>query len=346
MLKRSDGRWQEKITLPGMKKPKYFYGKTQKEVKQKMVAWTEEKEKGKLFSSCLDAWMEDHEKMCAYNTMKAYHAPLNRLREQFGDREVNDITADEVNAYVRKLANRGYAQRTVVIEFACLNMIFDNAIVNGYASVNPCGPVKLPSGMPKAKREMPTEEQIEAVKNGVHAPFGLFPYMLLYTGMRKGELLALRWEDIDFEAGLIEVSKSVYHVGNNPQIKAPKTEAGKRSVILLDALREVLTEPGTGYIFGGERPLKDYEFRVKWAEWSKAVGLHKGGLNAEITPHQLRHAYATILYDAGVGDADAMHLMGHSSIKVTREVYTHIRKERMEQTAARINKYLQGETDR
>ena len=328
-----------------MKKPKYFYGKTQKEVKQKMVAWTKEQEKGKLFSSCLDAWWKDHEKMCAYNTIKTYNAPLNRLREQFGGREVNDITADEVNAYIRKLANRGYAQRTGVIEFACLNMIFDNAIVNGYASVNPCGPVKMPSGLPKEKREMPTEEQLEAVKNGVNAPFGLFAYMLLYTGMRKGELLALKWEDIDFEAGLIEVSKSVYYVGNNPQIKTPKTEAGKRFIILLDALREVLPEAGIGYIFGGERPLKDYEFRVRWAEWSKSVGLHKDGFKAEITPHQLRHAYATILYDAGVGDVDTMHMMGHSSINITRDVYTHIRKERLAQVAAKINKYLQGETE-
>ena len=309
-----------------------------------MVVWTKDQAKGRLFSSCLDAWREEHEQMCSYNTMRAYTAPLNRLRDHFGSRAAKDITADEVNAYVRQLGNRGYGQRTVVMEFACLNMIFDYAIVNGYASVNPCGPVKLPSGLPKAKREMPTEEQLEAVKHGVHEPFGLFPYMLLYTGMRKGELLALKWEDIDFDAGLIDINKSVYHVGSMPKIKEPKTEAGKRSIVLLDALREVLPPPGTGYIFGGERPLTDYEFRVRWANWSKAVGLHKKGLNAQITPHQLRHAYATILYDAGVGDADAMHLMGHSSIKVTREVYTHIRKERMEQTAARINEYLQSET--
>lgn len=342
MLKRTDGRWQEKIKLPGMSSPKYFYGKTQKEVKRKMMEWTKEKTQGRLFSSCLEAWREDHEKQCSYNTMRAYTAPLNRLSEHFGGRVVSDITADEVSAYVRQLGGRGYGQRTVVMEFACLNMIFDFAIVNGYASTNPCGPVKIPSGLPKAKREMPTDEQLEAVKAGVNQPFGLFPFMLLYTGMRKGELLALRWEDIDLEAGLIHISKSVYFAGNTAMVKQPKTEAGKRAVVLLDALREVLPPAGSGYIFGGERPLNDYEFRVKWSEWARAVGLHKSGLKAQITPHQLRHAYATILYDAGVGDVDAMHLMGHSSIQVTREVYTHIRAERMQQTAERINDYLKS----
>ena len=56
MLKRSDGRWQEKITLQGMKKPKYFYGKTQKEVKQKMVAWQKEQTKGKSWEAAAEAW--------------------------------------------------------------------------------------------------------------------------------------------------------------------------------------------------------------------------------------------------------------------------------------------------
>ena len=65
---------------------------------------------------------------------------------------------------------------------------------------------------------------------------------------------------------------------------------------------------------------------------------------AEITPHQLRHSFATILYDAGVGEVDTMNLMGHSSIKVTRDVYTHIRKGRMEKTTAQINEYLRKAT--
>ena len=341
MIKRADGRWQDQVKLPGMSKPKYFYGKTQKEVKQKMAAWQKEQVAGKSFKKVSEEWEVEHEKISAYNTMRAYQAPLKRLREQFGSSKPGDITPDEVSAYLRYLAGRGYGQRTMSMEFAILNMIFDYSIVKGYASTNPCGPVKLPSGLPKAKRDMPTEEQLEAVKKGVKEPFGLFPYMLLYTGMRRGELLALRWEDIDLEAGVIHVSKSVYFAGSASIVKEPKTESGKRTVVILDALREVLPEPGKGFVFGGEKPLTDYQFRKEWGTWAKAVGLGPGGMKGtDVTPHQLRHAFATILYDAGVGEVDTMAIMGHSSIKVTREVYTHIRQDRMAQTTKQINEYL------
>ena len=347
MIKRADGRWQDQVKLPGMQKPKYFYGKTQKEVKQKMAAWQKEQVAGKSFEKVSQEWEVEHEKVSAYNTMRAYQAPLKRLREQFGSSKPGDITPDEVSAYLRYLAGRGYSQRTMSMEFAILNMIFDYAIVKGYASNNPCGPVKLPSGLPKAKRDMPTDEQLEAVKKGVKEPFGLFPYMLLYTGMRRGELLALRWEDIDLKAGVIHVTKSVYFAGSASIVKEPKTESGKRTVVLLDALREVLPEPGKGYVFGGEKPLTDYQFRSAWGAWAKAVGLGPGGMKGtDVTPHQLRHAFATILYDAGVGEVDTMAIKGHSSIKVTREVYTHIRQERMEQTTKQINEYLREQASK
>lgn len=339
MIKRTDGRWQDQIKLPGMTKPKYFYGKTQREVTRKMAEWKKENTKAATFLQASKEWEAEHEKQSAYNTMKAYQAPLKRLREQFGRKQVQDITADEVSAYLRHMAGQGYAQSTLSMEFACVNMICDYAIVRGYASVNPCGPVKLPKA-PKTRRSALTKEQMEAVQNGVNEEFGLFAYMLLYTGMRRGELLALRWEDIDFEAGLINVTKSVYFVDSVPVVKEPKTEAGRRTVVLLDDLRKVLTEPGTGYIFGGEKPLTDYQFRCRWAKWGKAVGLGKNYMSAAITPHQLRHEYATILHCAGVDEADAMNLMGHSSIRVTKEVYTHIRKERMGKTKAQIDEYL------
>lgn len=347
MIKRADGRWQDQVKLPGMQKPKYFYGKTQKEVKQKMAAWQKEQVAGKSFEKVSQEWEVEHEKASAYNTMRAYQAPLKRLREQFGSSKPGDITPDEVSAYLRYLAGRGYGQRTMSMEFAVLNMVFDYAIVKGYASTNPCGPVKLPSGLPKAKRDMPTEEQLEAVKKGVKEPFGLFPYMLLYTGMRRGELLALRWEDIDLEAGVIHVTKSVYFAGSASVVKEPKTESGKRVVVILDALREVLPEPGTGYVFGGKKPLTDYQFRSAWGNWAKAVGLGPGGMKGtDVTPHQLRHAFATILYDAGVGEVDTMAIMGHSSIKVTREVYTHIRQDRIAQTTKQINDYLREQASK
>ena len=361
MLKRSDGRWQDQITLPGMSKPKYFYGKTQKEVKQKMAAWKQEQTRGKSFEAAADAWDVWHADQVSYNGAEAYRAALKRTKEHFSGRMVQDIGPDEIDAYIRYLAGRGYARRTVQLYLDMLNMIYDYAIVNRWTESNPCNAVKLPSGLPKGRRDIPTDEELEKVRAGLEYDFGLFPFMLLYTGLRRGELLALRWEDIDREKKLIRVERAVYFAGNTPQIKEPKTEAGKRSVVLLDALRDVLPEPGTGYIFGGEKPLTKIQVRKRWLNWCRAAGLatgtttQKDGKNgrtyesttweADITPHQLRHAFATILFDAGIDVKDAQEILGHSSIQVTRDIYTHIRQQRRENTAERLNAFLQNDRE-
>ena len=361
MLKRSDGRWQDQITLPGMKKPKYFYGKTQKEVKQKMAAWKQEQTRGKSFEAAADAWDVWHTDQVSYNGAEAYRAALKRTKEHFSGRMVQDIGPDEIDAYIRYLAGRGYARRTVQLHLDMINMIYDYAIVNRWAESNPCNAVKLPSGLPKGRRDIPTDAELEKVRAGLEYDFGLFPFMLLYTGLRRGELLALRWEDIDREKKLIRVERAVYFAGNTPQIKEPKTEAGKRSVVLLDALRDALPEPGEGYIFGGEKPLTKIQVRKRWINWCRAAGLATGtttqkkGKNgreyesisweADITPHQLRHAFATILFDAGIDVKDAQEILGHSSIQVTRDIYTHIRQQRRENTAERLNAFLQKDRE-
>lgn len=336
MLKRADGRWQEQIKLPGMAKPKYFYGKTQKEVKQKMAEWQQGQVAGKSFEAAADAWYVWHEGHVSYNAAKAYDAAMKSVKAQFDGRSVKDVGPDEIDAYIRWLAGRGYARRTVQLHRDMLNMIFDHAVINRWSDTNPCRSVKIPGGLPKGTREVPTDEAMQRIRDGVDLPFGLFPFMLLYTGLRRGELLALRWEDINRENKTISVSKAVYFVGNQPHVKEPKTEAGRRSVPLLDPLADVLPETGAGYIFGGDKPLTKIMVRKRWENWRKAAGLE----DDTITPHQLRHAFATILFDAGIDVKDAQDILGHASIQVTRDIYTHIRQQRREATAEKLNTYL------
>lgn len=342
MIKRKDGLWQERISLPGMAKPKYFYAKTQKELKKKIAAWNQEQAAGKTFEACADAWERWHEGQVSYNGAEAYRASMKRTKEQFKGRGIDDIRPDEIDAYIRYLAGRGYARRTVQLYLDMLRMIWDYSIVQGWTTFNPCGAVKLPSGLPKGRRAIPDDDQIEKVKAGVFLEFGLFPYMLLYTGMRRGELLALRWEDIDREKKVIHINKAVYFAKNTPKIKEPKTESGKREMVLLDALAAVLPKGGKGYVFGGEKLLTKTQVRKRWLKWCREAGLAEGQ-RCIITPHQLRHEFATTLFDAGVDVKVAQELLGHSSIQVTRDIYTHIRRSRMESTAETLNKFLSGD---
>lgn len=358
MLKRKDGRWQEQIKLPGMKKPKYFYGKTQREVKKKIAEWQKEQGESEKFEKVADAWAVVHESQVGYNGHEAYKASMRRVKEIFSSREMKDITASEVDAFIRSLAAKGYARRTVQQHRDLLNMIFNYAIINGFVSINPCSAVKIPNGLAKKERKLPSDEELKKVVDGSGLEFGLFPIMLLYTGLRRAELLALTWNDIDRKEKVIHVKKSVYFVGNSPQIKIPKTEAGQRDVILLDALSEILPDKNEkSYIFGGSSPLSKSSVRSKWIAWCREAGLatkitrssgkDKNGKERtqtdwrpDITPHQLRHAYATVLYEAKVGLKDAQDLLGHSTAQVTMDVYTHIRKNRKSKVAEQINQYI------
>lgn len=341
MIKRKDGRWQEQIKLPGMNKAKYFYGKTQAEVKKKIAAWRQDQERGPLLSTVADEWQSWHETQISPSSVNAYNQPVKDVQEYFAGKYITEIHADEVDAFLRWLAAKGLAKKTVQQRRDVLNMIYDYAILHRMCDHNPCGPVKMPKGLKSKRREPPEEEVLQAVENAEKKDGGLFAYILLYTGLRRGELLGLRWDDIDLQAGVINVRRSVYYLGGSPRLKTPKTEAGERRVWIVDKLQPVFSKPGKGYIFGGVSPMDERAFeRMWWAFCSKNGWTDRNRLL--VTPHQFRHAFATLLFEAGVEEMDTKEIMGHSSINVTRNIYTHIRNSRRQITADRLNQYLSG----
>lgn len=335
MIKRKDGRWQEQVKLEGMDKPKYFYGRTQAEVRRKMAEWKGEKKAGMLLADAVDKWQAWHETQVSPSSVRAYDPPVADIKDWFRGKRLAEVRADEVDAFLRGLAARGFAKRTVEVRRDCLNMTYNYAILQRWCETNPCAPVSLPKGLKKTRREPPSEEVLRAVESGEKVGIGLFAYLLLYTGLRRGELLGLRWDDVDLEAGVIHVRRSVYFVGQEPRLKLPKSEAGEREVMILDKLRPILEKGGKGYLFGGISPLTRGQFEKGWRDWKKEHGI-------SVSPHQFRHAFATMLYEAGVADGDAMEILGHASISVTRDVYTHIRSQRRESTVRRMNQYLES----
>ena len=171
--------------------------------------------------------------------------------------------------------------------------------------------------------------------NTLHKGFGFLAYFLLYTGLRISEALALNYEDIDRENKIINVNKKIVHDGNNPiLINETKTESGTRTVILLDRVAKYLPNKKHGIIFCNEH--EDYLTKKQLAcRWDK---MRKEN-NLTLTAHQLRHAYATMLFEAGIEAKDAQELMGHKDIKLTQDIYTHIRQERKSETAEKLNSF-------
>lgn len=343
MKRRADGRWLKTITHKG--KRLYFYSskKTEsqavKDINRQIMEYKQQEAeghtKGMLFSAVAEAWERQHYETVAFGTYRSYKPACADCIDYFGDYDIRDITPQMVSAFILRQSTRGYAAKTVKTRLLVLNLIFKYAIISQYITSNPCQYISVPKGLKKTKREMPSEEDIRIVKNSVDIKFGFFAYFILYTGLRRGEALALRYEDIDFDAKIIHVRRSVYWMGNAPHLKEPKTEAGKRDVFLLDTLLPYLDRSGTGYVFAdtdGEL-MRNSRAQDAWEAYTKATGL-------TITPHQLRHAYASVLFDAGLDAKDAQELMGHANISVTRDIYTQISKSHKLKAQEKLNAFI------
>lgn len=330
MTKRKDGTWQESITVNG--KRKYFYGKTKAEVLRKISSYKETGANGLLFSEVADMWDTEHREEVSYNAHRAYSMPYKTAVEKFGNTPIKKITAQEINVYIKRLSAQGFAKRTVKSYLSLLSLVFTFGLKNGYCDNNPASAISVPSNLKTTKRTLPAFDDVETVKKSVSCHFGLFAFFLLYTGCRRGEALALRYEDIDFKNKTISINKSLYWESNKPIIKEPKTAAGTRTIVLLDALAEKLPK-GKGYVFGGETPMTQTAFKYHWKKYTEESGI-------EFTPHQLRHLFATILYECNIDEKVAQTLMGHSSIRVTKDVYTHIREQQIQKAAEALNKLI------
>lgn len=331
MYQRPDGLYEKKITLDGRRV--VFRAKTQREVMQKIAAYQARVESGPTFAEVAEEWWAYKEHRLSPNTVSGYRVACQRAVERFGNMRMSDITATQIRGWLDWLASRGYARKTVANHLIVAMGICSWACENYNTPANPATLVHVPDGLAKSRRTMPTQAEIDAIKALADTPDGRFFYFLMYTGLRRGEALALQWQDIDAAAGVIHVRRSLYWAGKNQgAFKEPKTEAGKRDVIYLDRLREVM-EPHRGkpeeYIFGGgDLPLTHTRYRCMLDRFRRDTG-------STCTPHQMRHAFATLCFEAGIPEKTAQGLLGHAQLSTTADIYTELRdKKRMEAAAA------------
>ena len=322
MKKRKDGFYQVSKVIDG--KRKYFYGKTRAAAEKKRNEYVQRSE-SHTFRDVAEDWWDHHEPTLAYNTTKGYVPALKRAIAEFGDMEIADITPPMIAQYIRSFASHyGRSDKVVRTQLMIINLIFKHGInFYGINMNNPARDIAVPNNLKKTKISAPDAEDIKRIAASVDVPFGLFPFMAMYTGMRKGELLCLDWTDVDVENRRITISKSVYHDNNVPHIKTPKTAAGVRSVPILDALLPYMTGR-KGLIFPNEYGtlMSETQYQRQWELYVKATGV-------KCTAHQLRHLYATILYENEIAPRDAMLLLGHKNIQTTLDVYTEIRQQRI-----------------
>lgn len=340
MKRRADGRFQKRVTMPdGTYKMLYSRAANErlatKDFNEQLLRIEEKEKDGLLFPAVADEWNTEYRKRISeINYRKNTRAAYNRTVKFFKGYSINAITAPDINRFFTVLAAQKFGRKTVACHHGILNMIFKHAILQGYINYNVVNDVPIPHSLPQKRRELPSDEELKIV-NSHYTGFDFLPFFLLNTGLRISEALALEVDkDIDFDRKLITVNKHLLHDGNRAIIEhKTKTESSERTVILLDRVAEKIPKR-KGLLFCNEdgSPLTKKLLQYRWKSYQKRYCL-------TLTAHQLRHGYATMLFEAGIDEKDAQELMGHSDITTTRAIYTHIRNKRKEETAKKLNAF-------
>jgi integrase len=174
-------------------------------------------------------------------------------------------------------------------------------------------------------------EQRAIVDHWRHSPAGFWMLFMLYTGVRRGELMGLRWSDIDLRSNVIHIRRAVKSPNNERIETRGKTRAAIRDIPVFPALRQALIERAADIPLDSEyicvmqdgTPPNTNQFRTMWADRCGWLSVTTGR-KFDIKPHDLRHTFCSILYESTVSVKTAAAWLGHSDIQTTMNIYTHL----------------------
>lgn len=286
----------------------------------------------------------------------------NQIAPQIGDKLLQKMKPADIEGWHTKLRTSGrkdgkggVSTRTIKHAHRVLSQALDDAVKNDLVSKN----VARIEGAPQVddeEVEVVAEEQIgELIDKLRGRTMYARAIVALFTGMRRGEVLALRWSNIDLDGKVIRVREALEETKEHGvQVKAPKTKAGKRDVslpvIVVDALRDHRRQqlelrvalgagklPADALVFPA--PLKGgYQspraFSKEWADVAESIGM------PEVTFQALRHTHASQLIDAGVDIVTISKRLGHASPNITLKVYAHLFRKDDSKAANAINNAL------
>ena len=208
-----------------------------------------------------------------------------------------------------------------------LRVIYRRAIEDGDVAVNPCDTIVSP-------------ETAAALLAALEPRDRVLWALALYAGLRRGELMGLRWSDVDLAAGIIRVERS-WDASARTFVE-PKSRAGRRKVPVAAALRDILVEhkiTATGELVvgraGGYRPFNDTSVAQRALKAWRRAGLEP------ITLHDARHTFASLMIAAGVNARALTAYMGHASVTTTYDRYGHLMPGNEDEAAALLDAYLE-----
>lgn len=377
IYKRPDGTWAGQVSIgydlvTGKLKRKSFYGKTRKEVADKIAQVLQEVRTGTYiepaqttFGEWLDKWLTGYKKgRLKAGTYQSYEMLADvHIKPVLGKIPLAKLQAHMLQAfYNEKLENGradgkgGLSTRGVRYLHAIIRQALQQAVKEGLLARNVADATSPPTIKNKQMRPL-TEEELLAFF-GVARNDRLFAAYVLAatTGLRRGELLGLCWDCVDLEHGVITVQRQLLVLKDGLSLEeTTKSKSGRRSIVLTgDAVRELKTYrkrqlqeklllgeayQDNGLVFCKEdgSPLRPEEFTKRFQRHLEKAGLPKVRL------HDLRHTHASLLLARGVHPKVVQERLGHSSITMTLDLYSHLTPGLQEAAAATLNGLLSKE---
>lgn len=369
---RKDGRWEGRAVVgydeKGLPKTKNVLAKTKRECQEKLKQLIEtlgsakqEKTRPEMpFGEWLDFWYQNYVKPGLRPTTQAcYEGRIYRhIIPELGKIPLNQLSQKDLQQFYTRLKKGGRLVRTDQFgpglsdsmvrgcHITC-RAALEKAVQEGMIRSNPSAGCKLP---PKRGREMQVlgREELQRFLLQAQAE-GCFELFLLglCTGLRRGELLALQWGDLDFDTGTLTVEKQVYAVKGKLQLSVPKTKASIRKLVLPPGVVEVLREYRRGvdsrWMFPS--PIKeDTPLSPGAARRRLQCILERAGCK-HVRFHDLRHTFATLSLENGMDVKTLSAMLGHVSAATALDIYTHVTDEMQTEAAAKIDCGLGNEVE-
>src|SRR5581483_2861149 len=358
---RSDGRWRAYVTMPDGKR-KYLYANTRKEIVRKLDK--AKRDLGRMgtlpderltVEDFLKAWLDGITRAMRPQSMRRYRQAMeDHVIPVLGRRRLTQLIPEDLQRlYAAKLAS-GLSATTVRIVHFVLHRALRDAERWGRCSRNVADLVDPPR-LPRKEAPLLTPEQARRVLDAArgHRLEVMFN-VALRLGLRRGELLALRWRDVDLDAGTVRVTGTLQPVpqGADPIVAEPKSRSSRRGMSLDPSLAAMLRQ---------HKRLQAVQQAAAGAEWFDGDFVFTNDLGRPVAPmtlvrdwhlllesiglprvpfHTARHTAATLMLSSGVSPRVAAERLGHSTVSITLDRYSHVTESLRKDAAMAIDRAL------
>jgi integrase len=307
------------------------------------------------------------------STIRVRKHEIKRLLDYFAKLKLKDITRKRYQDALIDLVKREYAQNTIDGAHRTGRMIFKKALEMEILKKDPTEFTHVPRKQKtieelEGKKDIPNYLEKQELKQflsttkqmGLDQDYLIF-ITLAYTGLRAGELCALKWRDVDFDEQTISITKTYYNPTNNKKAYKLLTPKTSTSVRVIDIDETVVNELKHHQAFQKKVIMRHrdtyhhqdfilisindpagYPLYVKKIESRMTRLLKLSGLNTELTPHSLRHTHTSLLAEAGVGLPQIMERLGHKDEDTTKNVYLHVTKEMKKEASQKFKELMEN----